>query len=172
MDLTLPLKAEYFDAIKAGTKTEEYRLTTPFWRKRIEGRTFDHVILTKGYPSTGDLGKRLKLPWRGYSIKTITHPHFGSEPVEVFAIRVAGPALPGEEQAHEHINGPGSIVPNQPGRERAFRIRGEPGRVLVSDERWNPHRKIGEGDGWMHFRSIMAAMLWIMEELMQEPPQP
>ena len=26
--------------------------------------------------------------WRGYTIKTITHPHFGEGPVQVFAIKV------------------------------------------------------------------------------------
>ncbi len=52
-------------------------------------------------------------------------------------------------------------------RERAFRIRGEPGNVLVIDERWDPHRPFPRGDH--AFRSILAAMVWIMEELMQEP---
>ncbi len=51
-------------------------------------------------------------------------------------------------------------------RERAFRIRGEPGAVVVFDERWDPHRS----DRPVHtFRSVMGAMFWIMEELMQEP---
>ena len=36
--LVLPLKAEYFHQIKDGTKLEEYRLCTPYWRKRLEGR--------------------------------------------------------------------------------------------------------------------------------------
>ncbi|MCZ4321408.1 hypothetical protein [Pseudomonas anguilliseptica] len=53
--LTLPLKGEYFDQIKAGTKPEEFRLV---------------------------------LPWRGYRLAIITHPHFGETPVEVFAINV------------------------------------------------------------------------------------
>lgn len=52
-------------------------------------------------------------------------------------------------------------------RERAFRIRGEPGDVLVYDERGDPHRPFPRGD--VHFRSMTAAMLWIAEELMQEP---
>lgn len=50
--------------------------------------------------------------------------------------------------------------------ERAFRIRGEPGNVLVSDERWDPTRPQRD---WIKFRSVMAAMVWICEELMQEP---
>lgn len=87
--LTLPLNGVYFDQIKAGTKTEEYRLVTPFWRKRIEGRTYDRIVLTRGYPKASDHARRLTLPWRGWAVKTITHPHFGADPVEVFAIRVA-----------------------------------------------------------------------------------
>jgi hypothetical protein len=79
------MKGVYFDQIAAGTKPEEYRLRTPYWRKRIEGKTFDRIVLTKGYrPLCG----QLELPWRGYTIKTITHPHFGPEPVEVYAIDV------------------------------------------------------------------------------------
>jgi hypothetical protein len=33
-------------------------------------------------------------PWIGYRIVMITHPHFGAEPVEVFAINVSGKPLP------------------------------------------------------------------------------
>lgn len=87
--LTLPLKAEYFDAIRDGTKTEEYRLVTPFWTKRLEGRSYDKIVLTKGYPRLIDFDRRIERPWRGFVRKTITHPHFGPEPVEVFAIDVA-----------------------------------------------------------------------------------
>jgi hypothetical protein len=87
--LTLPLKAEYFDAIRDGSKHEEYRLVTPFWSKRLVGRNYDYIVLTKGYPKRLDGGRRLTLPWRGYTVKTITHPHFGDKPVEVFAINVS-----------------------------------------------------------------------------------
>lgn len=86
--LHLNLKAEYFDAIAAGTKVFEFRLTTPFWRKRLEGRQFDAIELAKGYPARGDAARRLRLPWRGFEVQTITHPHFGDDPVEVFAIHV------------------------------------------------------------------------------------
>jgi hypothetical protein len=60
--LVLPVKTEYFDQIEAGTKADEYRLTTAYWSKRLEGRTYDSV--------------------------EITHPHFGAEAVEVFAIHL------------------------------------------------------------------------------------
>lgn len=90
--LTLPLKAEYFDAIRDGTKPEEYRLVTPFWAKRLEGRTYDCVVLTKGYPKLTDFDRRISRRWRGFVRKTITHPHFGPEPVEVYAIDVSTPS--------------------------------------------------------------------------------
>lgn len=88
--LTLPLKAEYFNQIKAGTKTEEFRLRTPFWKKRLEGKTFDVIALTLGYPKRGDADRWLYCSWQGCVIKTITHEHFGPNPVEVFAINVRG----------------------------------------------------------------------------------
>jgi hypothetical protein len=87
-DLILPLKAEYFHAIKAGIKTEEYRLRTPFWTRRLEGKSFDRVVLTLGYPSRDDASRRLVLPWQGMRKGRITHPHFGLEPVDVYAINV------------------------------------------------------------------------------------
>lgn len=86
--LHLALHGVYFDQILAGTKVEEYRLCTPYWRRRLEGRSFESIVLTRGYPPREDGARRLSRPWRGYTIKTITHPHFGNEPVEVFAIRV------------------------------------------------------------------------------------
>ncbi|KAA0910634.1 ASCH domain-containing protein [Pusillimonas sp. ANT_WB101] len=88
--LTLALKGEYFDAIKAGTKTEEYRLCNAYWQRRFATASgmFDKVVLTRGYPRRDDSARRLELPWRGYTIKTITHPHFGPEPVRVYAIHL------------------------------------------------------------------------------------
>lgn len=88
-DLVLPLKREYFEAIRDGSKTEEFRLRNAYWRKRLEGRTFDRVVLLLGYPARDNLDRRLVLPWLGLRVTTITHPLFGAAPVEVFAIRVA-----------------------------------------------------------------------------------
>lgn len=84
--LTLPLKGEYFDQIKAGTKVWEYRLATPFWIKRLDCRVYDTLVLTRGYPKRDDTERRLTMPYQGYRLETITHPHFGPEPVRVFAI--------------------------------------------------------------------------------------
>jgi hypothetical protein len=91
-DLTIPVKGEYFDAIRDGSKPEEYRLITPYWQKRLEGRSYDAVVMTKGYPSAHDTSRRSRRAWRGFTRKTITHPHFGPAPVEVFAIDVSVPA--------------------------------------------------------------------------------
>lgn len=89
--LTLPLKREYFEAIRTGSKPEEFRFCTEFWTKRLAGRTYDRIELTMGYPKAGDQSRRLSRAWRGYQVRTITHPHFGPDPVEVFAIDVSKP---------------------------------------------------------------------------------
>lgn len=87
-DLVLPLKAEYFNAIKSGEKVEEYRLATDYWRRRLTHRHFSKIVLTLGYPKRDDSQRRIIKPWRGYVMRTITHPHFGPDPVQVFAINV------------------------------------------------------------------------------------
>ncbi len=86
--LTLPLKSEYFDAIVSGDKVEEYRLVTPYWTKRLVNREYDQITLTKGYPKRDDMSRRHTVPWRGFRVKRINHPHFGSDDVEVFCINV------------------------------------------------------------------------------------
>ena len=84
--LTLNLKAEYFHQIQDGTKPFEYRERNDYWRKRLVNRSYKWVEFCLGYPSRDDLSRRIKVPYRGYDETTITHPHFGSEPVDVFAI--------------------------------------------------------------------------------------
>lgn len=86
--LILPLKREYFDAIKSGEKVEEYRLVNAHWATRLVGRDYGQIVLTLGYPKSDDWDRRILKPWRGYVIRTIQHPHFGPEPVRVFAINV------------------------------------------------------------------------------------
>lgn len=63
---------------------------------------------------------------------------------------------------------PGSSTSAKDGdTERAFRIRGESGDVVVFDERWDPHRPHPRES--LKFRSIAMAMAWIADELMAEP---
>lgn len=88
MNLTLNLKREYFEQIASGEKVEEFRLVTPYWQKRLENREYEKVILCLGYPKCDDMSRRIIRKWQGIEKKTITHPHFGNVPVEVFAINV------------------------------------------------------------------------------------
>ncbi|NVD91215.1 ASCH domain-containing protein [Escherichia coli] len=66
----------------------DYRLCNDYWNKRIMFREYDRLIITKGYPKRDDSSRRIDVPYGGYEIKTITHPHFGDKPVKVFAIKV------------------------------------------------------------------------------------
>lgn len=88
--LTLNLKREYFEQIKSRIKTEEYRLCTPYWSKRLEGKTFDKVIIKLGYPKNSEVEKIMEFPWKGYKKNKITHKHFGNDPVKVYAIKLEG----------------------------------------------------------------------------------
>lgn len=86
--LHLPLKRKWFDLIKSGEKTEEYRLVNDYWRKRLVDRSYEWIALTLGYPSRDDTERRIVLPWRGYEIKRISHPEWGESEVDVFAIKL------------------------------------------------------------------------------------
>lgn len=88
--LNLSLKGEYFHEIVEGYKLEEYRLCTPYWSKRLIGRSYTQIELALGYPKKGDTERRILRKWNGYTIKTMQHKHFGPEPVTVFAIDVSG----------------------------------------------------------------------------------
>lgn len=74
---------------------------------------------------------------------------------------------PGRTSAWLAANPGGSTSARDGQQERAFCIRGEPGEVFVRDERWDPNRPHPRES--MKFRSVMAAMVWICEELMREP---
>lgn len=94
-NLQLAVNGEYFDQMKRGEKVEEYRLYNEYWRTRLifesfisAPRKFDRLIITRGYPRKDDAERRIDIPYDGYEIKVITHPHFGTEPVKVFAIKV------------------------------------------------------------------------------------
>ena len=75
---------------------------------------------------------------------------------------------PGKVAAFLSLHAANRTTAKDGDRERAFRIRGNPVDVVVIDERWNPHKPPPTRDS-MRFKSVMGAMLWIMEELMQEP---
>lgn len=90
MILHLHVKTEYFNAIKSGEKTREYRLAKPYWEKRLEVPFLEYsgVIIYNAYKPGSE--NRLEFPWRGWTKETRTHKHFGADPVEVYAIHLAG----------------------------------------------------------------------------------
>jgi hypothetical protein len=47
--LHLTLHREYFDQIALGTKKTEYRDTTDYWARRLEGRDYDEIVFRNGY---------------------------------------------------------------------------------------------------------------------------
>lgn len=59
--LTFNLKKEWFDKIKLGEKTHEYRKWCHYWNKRIIDNLFpdDTICLACGYPKKDDTAKRL-----------------------------------------------------------------------------------------------------------------
>ena len=57
--ITFNLKSIWYDAIKYGHKTSEYREYKPYW-KRIENlKAGDKIKFCLGYPKKGDLSKCL-----------------------------------------------------------------------------------------------------------------
>lgn len=86
--LHLHLCGQYFDEIRREVKPEEFRLCTDYWAKRLLNRHYDGIQIMWAYPSKDEHDKILVRPWRGVTQKIITHPHFGPDPVSVFAIPV------------------------------------------------------------------------------------
>ena len=87
--LILRVKKEYWDAIKAGTKTEEFREVKPYWATRLVGKRFEGIHIINGYPGPQEAeAKTLIRPWLGFSQGKITHKQFGDCPTEVFKIKV------------------------------------------------------------------------------------
>lgn len=63
--LTLSLKRKWFDLIKSGVKTEEYRELKHYWSKRLnlgygKFKEFDKVAFTMGYPKADDESRRIE----------------------------------------------------------------------------------------------------------------
>lgn len=88
--LVLHVKGKYFDQIKAGEKTEEYREFKPYWQKRLLGKVYAAIVIMKGYPKFSAMcaDNCQDFLWDPKYIQTkiIKHEEFGSAPVKVFAI--------------------------------------------------------------------------------------
>lgn len=82
--LHLNVKKKYFDQIKAGTKTEEYREYKKYWQKRLFDKEFDYIIFKNGYQKNAPVIKKKYLETK---IALIRHEHFDNKPKTVFIIR-------------------------------------------------------------------------------------
>jgi hypothetical protein len=137
----------YEDVFRRGTLTVEEKMNCAEERSReevAEKHFFD--IAKPFYPL-------------GFNIVYRNPGHW-----DVYARQVPGKA---SAWLAAHPNGKTSAKDGE--TERAFRIRGGPGDIIVMDERWDPYRPFPRNS--IKFRSIIGAMVWIMEELMQEPPE-
>lgn len=83
-DLHLHVKTKYFNEIKNGEKSYEYRLCNDYWSKRIIARDYVSLIIYNAYKPGSE--NRIVMRYRGYKRMTITHPHFGPLPVVVYGI--------------------------------------------------------------------------------------
>ncbi|MBT4329519.1 MAG: ASCH domain-containing protein [Gammaproteobacteria bacterium] len=88
--LHLHLTFRYFDEIRAGTKREEFRLAEK-WQESLDKNSYTGIRLYRAFqkvsPSTV-----IDLPYRGYTLREIVHPHFNNQPALVCAIDVSGAA--------------------------------------------------------------------------------
>lgn len=85
--LHLHLKFEYFDDIASGKKKKEYR-DAEKWLHRLLYRDYDGIRLYRGYQKVTD-DTVIDLPYKGYELEIVTHPHFGNAPTLVCAIDVS-----------------------------------------------------------------------------------
>ena len=86
--LHLHLTFQYFDEIKAGKKSEEFR-NAEYWRPRLDAGNYTHIRLWRAYQKKSP-ETVIDLPYKGYELKTITHPHFDNVQTLVCAIDVRG----------------------------------------------------------------------------------
>lgn len=82
-DLFLILKTRYFNEIKAGTKTSEYRLMTEYWLNRLTSNDWQFVTFQLGYAKDAP---RIRKEIVEIKIITMEHEYFGGNPVDVFEI--------------------------------------------------------------------------------------
>jgi len=82
-----PLKRKWFEEIKAGTKTEEYREKTQRRAAQLAKLVPGDVIeFSLGYPKKDDKERRIQKRFLSVESRTIEHEEFGGESLEVFAI--------------------------------------------------------------------------------------
>jgi len=86
MVLHFHVKSEYFKRIQAGIKLFEFRLLEK-WSKRIEGKTFTHIIIYDAYKKASN-DTVMKFEWNGAQKKRIKLKFFGKYSVSVYAFNL------------------------------------------------------------------------------------
>lgn len=86
MNLTLHLKKKWWDQIHSGKKKAEYRLATPYWKKRLEGRDYEHIILKLGYPKEDNDSRSMIFAWNGASLTNVISSEWNYESKRVYEI--------------------------------------------------------------------------------------
>ena len=72
--LILHLHRPWFEAIAMGYKRYEFREVTPYWKKRLEGREYDQVLLHNGYHPTDPM---LVMAYEGYEqVEVAGRPYY------------------------------------------------------------------------------------------------
>ena len=84
-DLFLILNTKYFNEIKSGVKTSEYRLMTEYWLNRLTSTSWTHVTFQLGYAKNAP---RIRKKIVDICVTTIEHEFFGGNPVDVFEIKL------------------------------------------------------------------------------------
>ena len=84
--LHLHVTFEYFDAIKNKIKPDEFR-DPDKWKHKLDNDGYTAIRIHRAYQKVSP-DTEIDLPYKGYQLVTIAHPHFGNEPKELCAIDV------------------------------------------------------------------------------------
>lgn len=84
--LHLHLRFEYFDDIAQGRKYKEYRDSAK-WKKKLDSGKYKWIRLYRGFEKVAP-DTILDMPYRGYELETIVHPHFGNVATLVCSIHI------------------------------------------------------------------------------------
>lgn len=87
--LYLSLKSEWYWMISSGAKTEEYREITDYWTKRLEGKIYDAVQFSLGYPKRDDASRRMMFRLDRIEKRT-GNPLWGAIPDKEYYVLVLG----------------------------------------------------------------------------------
>ena len=62
--LQLNLRRIWFVAIASGSKKKEFRICSPYWKRRLEGRTYREIHFRNGYATDA--------PWMRVEFKSVS----------------------------------------------------------------------------------------------------